>query len=939
MGTRGWMLPTFMGCCLWILHGLGTTAAVPITTEGPFAATPSQSEATSALLLGTVGTSTVNDTVMAESILVGPTMSPSFPSRAEPDSVTTTTGYNSPLGAESDAGLSAGEVTQAPTGVSQGGTDVATSLDTTQEYQSDLAAATAAAIIVTPQPTFTPSAKHNVTGTTAAAPLGSTPVLADVPAPTTREGTGLESTADATFLLSATIPAAVGTQALTTTPLHPRVTTLPADTGADVESVTLPGDSQGDGSAPTSIPSPGARGMLPTPWGEVVSGTVGDTPGWAALESGDVRDAANGAFSTTDSSQLPPENVTALGTAENPGQSSLLAGQAGPSPDSLLGPGDGDRQGATAELTSSPGSTLATSEAPTALGVRGDTATLLPDTDVQSDADVPVPDNGMLLPTGAVDPAESSLQPAPWLSPIREEQSLLGSAPPAPTDTSGAPSTAFPPSGIAAGSLSAADDGTEAVVRPDLGAAPEEPASLSLGESQPWDTAAGGHSTGLNSALGATNPSSSTSDGPAWLAEGVQAQGDEGAEDTTQAEYTADGSPYPGPLGDMSPAASSTQQGPADTTPGAVLRTELSSAPAPGDGTLAPALSPDAPTAPGHDLSGAGEAGSLPTEALGAPSAALAPPAAVDGAVFGPDDGVEAAVSPDLGAAPEEPASPSLGGSQPWDTVASVPENTALPGAEGPGSGTNSVLDAPSSALYGPVGPPSPSFGVQPDTGLGMPGANGPNTSPSSALGAANPSSSTSDGPALPAAGQQAQGDAGTGDTTQAEYAADGSPYPGTQSDTNPAASSTQQGPADTAPGAVLRTELSSAPAPGDGTLAPALSPDAPAAPGHDLSGAGETGSLPIEALGAPSAALAPPAAVDGAVFGADIGAEAAVSPNLGDTAPGPGGSGCLQPIAGGCSCLCQGGWGQLSAQWGPLLCLQYPEWEQPPITAMVPCG
>lgn len=22
MGTRGWMLPTLMGCCLWILHGM-----------------------------------------------------------------------------------------------------------------------------------------------------------------------------------------------------------------------------------------------------------------------------------------------------------------------------------------------------------------------------------------------------------------------------------------------------------------------------------------------------------------------------------------------------------------------------------------------------------------------------------------------------------------------------------------------------------------------------------------------------------------------------------------------------------------------------------------------------------------------------------------------------------------------------------------------------
>ncbi|XP_025009392.2 mucin-4 isoform X2 [Gallus gallus] len=881
MGTRGWMLPTLMGCCLWILHGLGTAAAVPVTTEGPFAATPSQGEAPTALLLGTVGTSTVNDTVMAESILVSPTMSPSSPSWAEPDSVTETTGYNSPLGAERDAELSAGEVTQAPTGDPQAGTDVATSLDETQKYQSGSAAAKAAAIAVTPQPNFTPSTKHNVTGTAAAAPLGSTPAFADVPASTTRAGAGLESTADATFLLSATIPTAAGTQAMTTTPLRPGLTALPPDAGAEVEDVPLPGDGQGDGSAPSAMPSPGARGLLPTPSGEVVSGTVGDTPGWAALKSGDVGDAAHGVFSTADLPQLPPENVTALGAAENPGQNSLLTSQAGLSPANLLGPGDGDRQGDPAVLPSSPGSALAQSEAPTAPGVRGDTATLLPAIDVQSDADVPAPDTGVPLPTGAVDVAEGSLQPALWLSPIGEEQPLLGADPPVPTDTSGAPSTAFPPPGVAAGSLPATDDGTEAVVSPDFSADLGVSLSSPLEGSQPWGTAADGASTSLNSALGATNPSSSGPDGTALPAAGQQAQGDTGAGDTTQAEDAGDGSPYENTQSDTSSAASSTQQGPADSAPGAVLYTNLSPAADPGEGALAPALSPDGPAAPSQDLSGAGGAEPLPIETPGAPGAALPPPAAVDGTVFGPDDGAEAAVSPDLSAAPEAPVSPSLGASQPWDAAAGAPQDTALPGAEGPGTGINSVLDAPSPAVYGPVGPPSPSFGVQPGTGMGMPGVDGPDTSLSSALGATNPSLSPPDGAAFPAAGQQAQGDTGAGDTTQAEDAGDGSPYENTQSDTSSATSSTQQGPADSAPGAVLYTNLSPAADPGEGALAPALSPDGPAAPSQDLSGAGGAEPLPIETPGAPGAALPPPAAVDGTVFAADNGAEAAVSPDL----------------------------------------------------------
>ncbi|XP_042734462.1 mucin-4-like [Lagopus leucura] len=465
---------------------------------------------------------------MAESILVSASVSPSFPSWAEPDLVTETTGYNSSLGAERDAELSTGEVTQAPTEVPQVGTDVATSLDATQKNQSGLAAATAAAIVVTPQPNFTPSTKHNVTGTTAAAPSGSTPIFADVPASTTRAGGGLESTTDAMFLPSVTIPTAAGTQALTTTPLHPHVTALPTAVGAEVEGVTLPGDSKGDGRTLSSIPSPGASGFLPTPWTNVVSGTVGDTPGWAALESGDLGDAANGVFSTADTSQLPPESVAALETAENPGQSSLLTDQAGPSPANLLGPGDGDKQGAPTVLLSGPDSAL--------------------------------------------------------------------------SDTSSGP--VGPPS-------------------PDIGAQP---------------------GTGLTA------------------------------------------------LGGVSSAAA--------------FEPSLSSSPVAGLAT---------------------------------------------GTGLLPGTGAEAAVSPDLGAAPEASVSPSLSASQPWDTAVGAPEDTALPGAEGPSSGFSSVLAAPSSASYGPEGPPSPGIGAQPGTGLTALGAEGQVLGGVSSAAIFEPSPSSSPGTGLKA--------------------------------------------------------------------------------------------------------------------------------------------------------------------------------------------
>ncbi|XP_035167997.1 mucin-19-like [Oxyura jamaicensis] len=418
MGTRGWTLPAFVGCCLWVLHGLGAAVAVPVTTEGPFGADTispitAQSEARGALPLGT--STAVADTETTESILVGRPASPSFPSGAEADLVATTSAppTSSPAaGSDAEAGLSPSAATQAASGEPQAVTDLATSLNASQGNQT----VSGAALVFTPQPAFTPSAELDVTGAAPAAPPGGTPLFADMSKDilpsVTREGADLEPTADATSLPATLPPAAAGAQPTTGSPLGPHVTALlsqglATDTGAAEEGVTLPGDSQGEGRAPSSIPSPGAGGLLTTQWDKVLSGTMGVTLGPSALGSGNAADAGNAAVGTTDSSHLAPENATVLGAAENPGQSSLLAGQAGLSPATSPGPaggGDGDVQGAPAVSPASPGSAPAPA-APEAPGERGDTATSLlasrAPTDAQSDTDAPAPSIALPLPTGA----------------------------------------------------------------------------------------------------------------------------------------------------------------------------------------------------------------------------------------------------------------------------------------------------------------------------------------------------------------------------------------------------------------------------------------------------------------------------------------------------------------------------------------------------------
>ncbi|XP_054063181.1 mucin-4-like isoform X2 [Rissa tridactyla] len=762
MGTRGWTLSTFVGCCLWILHGLGAAAAVPVTTEGPFAAgtassITAESEVPHSLVTGTAETSTAAaDAEIAESILIATSSSPSFPPGAEPGTlVTVTSQYDSTV----------------PTL-----TNVTKPLNTSQDNErgsAALAPATTAAAIVSQDPAVTSDVELVVMGTTPDAPLGATPLFADVQedilAAVTREGAEDQDLTASTMSLPTTPPpaAAWGAQPTAGSPMGAGVTTVPSQglttvSGAIEEGVTLPVDIQSNASANSLSPSPGAAGLFTTQQDAAGSGAMGIIPGPAgemapateesplALVPGDTGDAVNRAFSTAGSSHLPLESPTVLETVGNPEEPSLLPGQAALSPTASLEPvggGDWDGQGAPGMSSDAPGSAqqLAASEAP---AVTEDMATSLlaprVPTDVQSDVNPPA--LATVLPTGdvgAVGLAEPSLQPAPWQTPTGEQSPLLAAALLSPTDTSSAPGAAYPPLGVGAGTLPAADDGVETPVSPDLGVAPGAPVSPSLGGSQSWGTAgapqgADGTSAGLNSALDALNPASFVPDGLAWPTAGVLAQGAEGEGDTAQAGGPENGSPSADTQSDTSPSAVSTQQDTASTGElltggtGALVNAELppSSALRDGAGTdAAPALgqvSLPGPALPGSaglepNLPGAEGPGDLPGEFLSAPGAAYPPP----GAAAGPVSGVETPVSPDLGAIQGAPMSPSLGGSQPWGTAAGAPQGAGLPEANVPGSGLTSAWDGPSSAAYGPAEPPSPVPGVQLGTNMGLPAAEG----------------------------------------------------------------------------------------------------------------------------------------------------------------------------------------------------------------------
>ncbi|KAK2530964.1 mucin-4-like protein isoform B [Columba livia] len=757
MGTRRWTTSTFVGCCIWILHGLRAAGAIPVTTEGSFAAgtvspIATESEGPPALVMGTAETSTtVANAEIAESILAGSSSSLSFPAGAQTDAlVTATIAYGS-------TALTLINVTKP--------------LNTSQENKGGSAAPTAAtstAAIPEQYPAVTPEAALDVTGAVPTAPLGTTPLFAgvkeDVPAAVTREeAENLDPTVG--DVLFPTLPAVTwGAQPAAGSPVGAGVTVLPSQgvttgTGAVKEDTTRLVGFQTEDSANSWSPSAGrlitnqqdgmlsrAGGIAPEPEGETAPAAE-ESP--SALAPGARGDAVNGEFSTAGSSLLSPESTTVA----SPGEPSILPSQAALSPAASLAPaGNGDRDGQGAPGLSLEGSTLspAAIEAPAAPEVTEDMATSLLDpsvpTDAQSDTNPPVLDT--VLPTedvGTMGLAKPSLQPAPWQIPIGEQPPLLASALPPPTDNSSALRAAYPPSGAGASTLPAAGDGAETGTSPDLAAASGTPVSPSLGGSQPWGITAGapqganGPGTGSSSASDVPSPASFIPDGLAWPAAGVQGQGAEGPGDIAQAGGPGDDSLYADIQSDTSRSAFSTQQDAANTgelpsgETEALANAKLSPPSAVGDRAgAAPAqgqVPPPGPASLGSaglqpDLSGAEGPGDLPSEFPSAPGAAYPPL----GSAAGPVSGAETPVSPDLSAAQGAPVSPSFEEPQPWGAAAGAPQGAGLPGASGPGTVLTSAWDVPNSAVYGPAGSPSPALGDQFGTHPGLPAVEGHGT-------------------------------------------------------------------------------------------------------------------------------------------------------------------------------------------------------------------
>ncbi|KAM9544219.1 uncharacterized protein ACIB01_011639 isoform 1-T2 [Guaruba guarouba] len=777
MQTRGWPLSTFVGCCIWILHGLGTAAAVPVTTEGTFAtgtASPikAESEGPGALVMGTVKTSTLAaDAGTVETILTESPPSPSFPPGAEPNALVT---------AASEYGSTAPALT-----------NVTKPLNTPQDFERSLAAPAAATTVATisaQHPAVTPEAELDVTAAGPSTPLGTTTVFPDmkedVAAVTRGRGEDLNPTTES---LPTTPPPA---QPAAGSPVFTGVTMLPNQglttaTGAVEEGIPLPLEIQSEDSANSSSPKPSTGGLLMAQQDRVVSGAVSITPepvgemttaaeeNLSASVPGDAGDAVNGGFSPAASTFLPLESPTVSGTVGNIWEPSLLPGQAVLSPTPSLAPAsseDGDGQGTPTVSMEAPGSTLSpvASEAPKATE---DTAISLLGPEVPMDVLSGM--NPLVLATslprgdmGAVHLAKPSLQPAPW-------QTLAGEQPPLPAAAlpfPGAPGAAYPPPGTGSGTLPAADDGAETPASPDLIAARGAPVSPSLRGSQPWEMAAGGpqdaDGTGLNSASDASNPASFLPEGLTWPAAVVQGQGAESAEDTAQSGGPGNGSPYADTQRDMNPSAFSAQQDPLTTgelpavETGALVNAELSPLSALGDRAAAGAVPPLGqgpllgPAPPGSaglkpGILGAEGPGHLPGEPASAPGAAY--PSL--GSAAGPMSGAETPVSPDLSAAQGAPVPPSFGESQPLGMAAGAPQGPGLPGPNGPSTGLTSARDGPSAAAYGPAGPPSPALGVQLGTNVGLPAAGEHGAGPGEqALGGAG-SGTGFEPPLIPAAG------------------------------------------------------------------------------------------------------------------------------------------------------------------------------------------
>ncbi|XP_050834025.1 mucin-4-like [Serinus canaria] len=728
MGTRGWTLSTLLGCCAWILHGLGAVTAVPVTTDGSFT-------------VGTAFPMTTEDKWLHTTEM----------------STTAADAETSPPWTEMDPGMATSEY--GPSVPSLGNETKA--LNTTQSTEGNSAApntATTAAAITAQHPTVTPEAVQDEPEVSPYVPLGTTPVLEDVKEDITTDlSTGTASLHTTPPLAVTWVPQPT---AGVTVPLSQGLTTAK---GAVEEGVILPEDIQSEASANSSGASPDAGELLPTQQDGVVGGVEGINPEPAgemapageesplASESGDPGDAINGELSTANSSHIPPESPVMSGAVENPGKSSLLPSQA-VSPDTSLTPsngGDGDGQGVPGISSDASGTALppAASRARVAPEETEDTATSLPapgaPIEAQSDTNLPV--SATALPTedvGAVDLASPSLQPAPWPTPTGENPLLLPDGLTSSTDTPSAPGDAYPAPEAGARTLPEAEGAAQTPASPDLAAGPEAAVSPSLGESEPAGAPqeADGLGTGLSSDSDAPSPASFVPNGLAWATAGIQGQGAEGTGDMTQAEGSGDASPYEDTQSDMSPPALQPSGSPAEN--GELLmggtedlaNAELSPPSALGDGTGtgtggAPALgqvSSPGPAPPGNagmesDLSGPEGPGDLPSESASAPGAV----SRALGSVAGPVSEAETPVSPDLSASQGAPGSPSFGGSQPWGTAAGAPVGAGLPGAKGPDTDSTLAWDTPSSAVHEPVGPPSPGLGDQLGTNVGLPAAEG----------------------------------------------------------------------------------------------------------------------------------------------------------------------------------------------------------------------
>ncbi|XP_071422602.1 mucin-4-like isoform X2 [Pithys albifrons albifrons] len=756
MGTRGWMLFTFLGCYAWILHGPGA-AAVPVTTEESFTvgtASPTtvENEGLSALVTVTVKTNTtVADAEVDEGIFTGNPLSSTLPPGTESDSFVTAMGeYGSTVTTLMN---------------------VTKPLNMSQDIEGDSAApttATTAEAITAQHPAVTPEVEHEVIEATPDTALGITSPFADVKEDiliAVTRGEDIDLTTGAMSHLTTPPPADIWMpQPTTDSPMGASATVLPSQgltsaMGAVEESVTPFVAIPSGANANSLSPSPSAgelttaqqdeavsrvEGINPEPAGEMAP-AAGESP--LASESGDSENAVNGEFSTAGSSHLPPESPVMSGTVGNPGEPSLLRGQAVLSPDALLAPsngGDGDGQGVPGMSSEAPSSVLspAASVAPVGPEETEHTATslLVPGVPTGAQSNMNLPVLATVLPTGDMETVgldNPSLQPGPWWTPTGEEPPLFPDALTSPADTTSAPGAAYPSPEAEAGTLPAADGAAETQSSPNLATAPEAPVSPSLGESQPGGMPDGtfleadGPGTGLSSDSDAPSLAPLVPGGLVWPTTGIQGQGAEGAEGVPQTGGLEDGSPYTDTQSDMSPSALQPSASPGDLLAGGtgdLANAELSlpsalgggagaGGPSAGGQVASPGLAPPSSAGLEPNLSGAEGPGDLPDESASAPGAVYPLP----GSVAGPVSGAEISGSPDLSAVQEAPGSPTFAESQTWGTTAGAPLGAGLPGAAGPGAGLTSVWDVPSSSADGPVGPPSPALGDQLGTNLGLP--------------------------------------------------------------------------------------------------------------------------------------------------------------------------------------------------------------------------